>query len=92
MRFITGADAHQESSAKTPSGVTRPFLVSLGSRGGTPRLCFRRGARGAPARFDAARNGEAPVPVDSIELTGSEVLEEGVVWLRYPARNGKPVC
>ena len=53
---------------------------------------FVDGAPVAPALFDAAPIEERqPAPVESIELTGSEVLEEGVVWLRYRVRNEKPV-
>jgi riboflavin biosynthesis pyrimidine reductase len=46
------------------------------------------GAQGAPSVFDS-RDAEASVraPIESMKLTSSEVLEGGVVWLRYDVRN-----
>lgn len=53
-------------------------------------LCpFVDGAPGAPSLFDAASGGEGlRAPVQRIELMSSEVLDSGVVWLRY--RIGNP--
>lgn len=49
---------------------------------------FVDGAPGAPALFDAARDEKGQrAPVESIGLIASEVLEGGVVWLRYRIRN-----
>jgi riboflavin biosynthesis pyrimidine reductase len=47
------------------------------------------GAKGAPCVFDSgdAQAGLAP-PVESMTLTSSQVLDGGVVWLRYAIGNG----
>jgi riboflavin biosynthesis pyrimidine reductase len=47
------------------------------------------GARGAPCVFDS-RDDEAgaPAPLRAMTLQSSEVLEGGVVWLRYRLENG----
>ncbi len=45
------------------------------------------GAPGAPSLFDAAREQDGQrANVEAIELTSSQVLEGGVVWLRYAIR------
>jgi riboflavin biosynthesis pyrimidine reductase len=46
------------------------------------------GAQGAPCVFDS-RDDEAgtAVPVRTMTLESSEVLEDGVVWLRYRLEN-----
>jgi riboflavin biosynthesis pyrimidine reductase len=46
------------------------------------------GAQGAPCVFDSAEGrAGTPAPVRSITLESSEVLEGGVVWLRYRLEN-----
>jgi riboflavin biosynthesis pyrimidine reductase len=45
------------------------------------------GAKGAPAVFDSHAAGEQPAPVESMTLDSCQVLEGGVVWLRYQLRN-----
>ncbi len=46
------------------------------------------GSRGAPSVFDSGdRDAGPPTAVSSITLEGSEVLDGGVVWLRYRVTN-----
>jgi riboflavin biosynthesis pyrimidine reductase len=46
------------------------------------------GAQGAPSVFDsAAHEAEQRAPLTSLQLTSSEVLEGGAVWLRYRLEN-----
>ncbi len=46
------------------------------------------GAPGAPSLFDAAREAEGQhASVEGIELMSTEVLDGGVVWLRYQIRH-----
>lgn len=46
------------------------------------------GAQGAPSVFDsAAQEAEQRAPLSSLQLTSSEVLEGGAVWLRYRVEN-----
>jgi riboflavin biosynthesis pyrimidine reductase len=45
------------------------------------------GAKGAPSIFDSDDNeADAQVPIDSMILTSSQVLDDGAVWLRYQIR------
>ncbi len=47
------------------------------------------GAQGAPSVFDsAAQDAEQRAPLTRMQLTSSEVLEGGAVWLRYRLENG----
>jgi len=47
------------------------------------------GAKGAPSVFDSAEvETDAPAPVTAMTLESHQVLEGGVVWLRYRLRNG----
>jgi riboflavin biosynthesis pyrimidine reductase len=47
------------------------------------------GAKGAPSVFDShCDEAGAPAPLRGMTLEGSEVLEDGVVWLRYRLQNG----
>jgi riboflavin biosynthesis pyrimidine reductase len=47
------------------------------------------GAKGAPCVFDAGdEEAAAPAPLRSMTLESSEVLDGGVVWLRYRLGNG----
>jgi riboflavin biosynthesis pyrimidine reductase len=47
------------------------------------------GTKGAPCVFDTGdEEAAAPAPLRSMTLESSEVLEGGVVWLRYRLRNG----
>jgi riboflavin biosynthesis pyrimidine reductase len=47
------------------------------------------GARGASSVFDSREcEGASVPPVRSMDLTSSEVLEGGAVWLRYRLQNG----
>lgn len=47
------------------------------------------GARGVPHVFDSDdANAEARAPIRAMTLESSEVLEGGVVWLRYRLQNG----
>ena len=42
------------------------------------------GARGAPSVFDSSeQEAGQPAPVRAMELTSSEVLDGGALWLRY---------
>ncbi len=42
------------------------------------------GAKGAPSVFDSGeQEAGRPAPVHAMELTSSEVLDRGAVWLRY---------
>ena len=45
------------------------------------------GAAGAPSVFDSADAAALPAPVGALTLESSEVLEGGVVWLRYRVRH-----
>jgi riboflavin biosynthesis pyrimidine reductase len=46
------------------------------------------GAKGAPSIFDSSdRDAGTAAPIRSMTLTSSEVLEWGVVWLRYRLQN-----
>jgi riboflavin biosynthesis pyrimidine reductase len=46
------------------------------------------GTKGAPSVFDSlGEETGVPAPVESMKLESSEVLEGGVVWLRYQLRN-----
>jgi riboflavin biosynthesis pyrimidine reductase len=47
------------------------------------------GAKGAPSIFDSGnRDAGVAAPIRSMTLASSEVLEGGVVWLRYCLENG----
>jgi riboflavin biosynthesis pyrimidine reductase len=47
------------------------------------------GAKGAPCVFDSGDEAAgAPAPLRAMTLASSEVLEGGVVWLRYRIENG----
>jgi riboflavin biosynthesis pyrimidine reductase len=47
------------------------------------------GAKGAPCVFDSGdEEAGAPAPVCGMSLESNEVLEGGVVWLRYRLQNG----
>src|SRR5436305_4057164 len=47
------------------------------------------GAKGAPSIFDSGdTDAGVPAPIRSMTLASSEVLEGGVVWLRYRLQNG----
>ncbi|MGA8383231.1 MAG: hypothetical protein WB710_19080 [Stellaceae bacterium] len=47
------------------------------------------GARGAPSVFDSGdKDAGVAAPIRSMTLASSEVLEGGVVWLRYRLQNG----
>ncbi len=49
---------------------------------------FVDGAPGAPSLFDAAREEEGQHPsIQGLDLMSSEVLDRGVVWLRYRIQN-----
>ncbi len=41
------------------------------------------GSRGAPSIFDSGDRDVGPAPIERMTLTSHEVLEDGVVWLRY---------
>jgi riboflavin biosynthesis pyrimidine reductase len=41
------------------------------------------GGSGAPSVFDSGKTDSGPAPVERMSLTSHEVLEGGVVWLRY---------
>ena len=45
------------------------------------------GAKGAPSIFDSRENLSDASPLRAMTLESSEVLEGGVVWLRYTLRN-----
>jgi riboflavin biosynthesis pyrimidine reductase len=46
------------------------------------------GAKGAPSIFDSRENlADAAPPLRAMSLETSEVLEGGVVWLRYKLQN-----
>jgi riboflavin biosynthesis pyrimidine reductase len=46
------------------------------------------GAKGAPSIFDSSdRDGGVSAPITSMRLASTEVLEGGVVWLRYRLQN-----
>jgi riboflavin biosynthesis pyrimidine reductase len=48
------------------------------------------GARGAPCVFDSTdAEAGAPAPLQAMTLESSQVLEGGVLWLRYRLRNGR---
>jgi riboflavin biosynthesis pyrimidine reductase len=51
------------------------------------------GAKGAPSLFDS-RDDEAgvPAPLGAVTLASSEVLEGGVVWLRYRLQSSMVVA
>lgn len=47
------------------------------------------GTKGAPCVFDSRDDeADAPAPVRAMTLESSEVLEGGVIWLRYRVQNG----
>jgi riboflavin biosynthesis pyrimidine reductase len=47
------------------------------------------GAKGAPSVFDSSdKDARIAAPIRSMTLASSEVLEGGVVWLRYRLQNG----
>src|SRR5437660_7568179 len=47
------------------------------------------GSKGAPSIFDSSdRDAGIAAPIRSMTLASSEVLEGGVVWLRYRLQNG----
>lgn len=47
------------------------------------------GAKGAPSLFDSGdREAGIAAPIRAMTLASSEVLEGGVVWLRYRVQNG----
>src|SRR4029077_6551173 len=47
------------------------------------------GAKGAPSIFDSSdKDAGTPAPIRAMTLAGTEVLEGGVVWLRYRLQNG----
>jgi len=49
------------------------------------------GASGAPAVFDGPEtDGSAMPAVDRLTLDGHEVLDAGIVWLRYQVSNASP--
>jgi len=41
------------------------------------------GGSGAPSVFDSGKTDLSPAPIERMALTGHEVLDGGVVWLRY---------
>ena len=41
------------------------------------------GGSGAPSVFDSGKTDLGPAPIERMALTGHEVLDGGVVWLRY---------
>ena len=46
------------------------------------------GAKGAPSIFDSSdKDAGVPAPIRSMTLASNEVLEGGVVWLRYRLQN-----
>jgi riboflavin biosynthesis pyrimidine reductase len=46
------------------------------------------GAKGAPSIFDSSdRDAGRPAPIVAMTLASTEVLEDGVVWLRYRLQN-----
>jgi riboflavin biosynthesis pyrimidine reductase len=46
------------------------------------------GAKGAPSIFDSSdRDAGRPAPIAAMTLASTEVLEDGVVWLRYRLQN-----
>jgi riboflavin biosynthesis pyrimidine reductase len=46
------------------------------------------GAKGAPSIFDSSdRDAGQSAPITSMTLASTEVLEGGVVWLRYRLQN-----
>jgi riboflavin biosynthesis pyrimidine reductase len=52
---------------------------------------FIDGAPGAPSLFDAPREEEDQrAPVEAMDLTSAQTLEDGVVWLRYRLINSAP--
>jgi riboflavin biosynthesis pyrimidine reductase len=47
------------------------------------------GSKGAPSLFDSGdKDAGVAAPIRSMTLASSEVLEGGVVWLRYRLQNG----
>jgi len=47
------------------------------------------GAKGAPSIFDSSdADAGTPAPIRSMVLASTEILEDGVVWLRYRLQNG----
>ena len=47
------------------------------------------GSKGAPSIFDSGdKDAGVAAPIRSMTLASSEVLEGGVVWLRYRLQNG----
>jgi len=46
------------------------------------------GAKAAPSIFDSSdKDADTPAPIRSMTLASTEVLEGGVVWLRYRLQN-----
>lgn len=42
------------------------------------------GASGAPAVFDGSgASGQTRLPIDDLALVSHEIMEGGIVWLRY---------
>lgn len=50
------------------------------------------GGSGAPAVFDSGDADAGPAPIESMTLTSHEVLEGGIVWLRYRLSSAKPAA
>jgi riboflavin biosynthesis pyrimidine reductase len=50
------------------------------------------GTAGAPAVFDGPEAGGSAIPaIDRLTLESHEVLDTGIVWLRYQVSNTSPV-
>ena len=65
------------------------FFARASSTRSALRFSAVDGAKGAPCVFDSGdEEAGAPAPLRAMRLESSEVLERGVVWLRYRLQNG----
>jgi riboflavin biosynthesis pyrimidine reductase len=71
-------------------GITNGALLRAGLVDEVSLAIFSAidGAKGAPSIFDSRENlSDASPPLRAMSLETSEVLEGGVVWLRYRLQN-----
>src|SRR5580658_3930873 len=75
-----------EGGGKSNGSFLRAGLIDEISLAVCPAI---DGAKGAPSVFDSSdTDAGVSAPITSMTLASSEVLEGGVVWLRYRLQNG----